>query len=91
MDLFLSAASEVFAPANLLILLASTILGIVIGAIPGLTVTMAVALAVPLTIWMDTTPAMLMLLGLYGSGTRSFFRCVSPAVTRSASTSSTCS
>ncbi len=68
MDLFLSAASEVFAPANLLILLASTVLGIVIGAIPGLTVTMAVALAVPLTIWMDTTPAMLMLLGLYGSG-----------------------
>jgi len=68
MDLFLSSAAEVFAPTNILILLASTVLGIVIGAVPGLTVTMAVALAVPLTLWMDTTPAMMMLLGLYGAG-----------------------
>ncbi len=68
MDIFLNSAAEVFAPINILILLASTVLGIVIGAIPGLTVTMAVALAVPLTLWMDTTPAMMMLLGLYGSG-----------------------
>jgi putative tricarboxylic transport membrane protein len=68
MDLFLHAVIEVLEPINLLILLASTVVGVIVGAIPGLTVTMAVALAVPLTIWMETTPAMLMLLGLYGSG-----------------------
>lgn len=68
MDLFINAVAEVVEPINLLILLASTVVGVIVGAIPGLTVTMAVALAVPLTIWMETTPAMLMLLGLYGSG-----------------------
>ncbi len=68
MDLFLTALSTALEPLNISILFASTVVGIVIGAIPGLTVTMAVALAVPLTIWMETTPAMMMLLGLYGSG-----------------------
>ena len=68
MDIFLNSVTDVLAPVNLLILLVSTVLGIVIGAIPGLTVTMAIALAVPLTIWMETTPAMMMLLGLYGPG-----------------------
>jgi len=68
MDMFLAAIATVFEPANIAILLASTTVGIVIGAIPGLTVTMAIALAVPLTIWMPLTPSLLMLLGLYGSG-----------------------
>lgn len=68
MDLFLTALQTVFEPQNLLILLLATIAGVTIGAIPGLTVTMAIALAVPLTIWMDTTSSMMLLLGLYGSG-----------------------
>ena len=68
MDVFLSALQSVFQPGNLGILLLATVAGITIGAIPGLTVTMAIALAVPLTIWMDTTSAMMLLLGLYGSG-----------------------
>lgn len=68
MELFLNAVLTVLEPQNLLLLVGATILGVTVGAIPGLTVTMAVALAVPLTIWMETTPAMLLLLGLYGSG-----------------------
>ena len=68
MDAFLPALQSVFELGNLTILLVATIAGITIGAIPGLTVTMAIALAVPLTIWMDTTSAMMLLLGLYGSG-----------------------
>lgn len=68
MDIFFTALQSTLEPLNLLVLLASTTVGIIIGAIPGLTVTMALALAVPLTIWMDTTPSMMMLLGLYGSG-----------------------
>lgn len=68
MDIFLTSLQAALLPSNLLILLGATVAGIVIGAIPGLTVTMAIALAVPLTIWMETTPAMMLLLGLYGSG-----------------------
>ena len=68
MDAFLAALQSVFGIGNLAILFAATIAGITIGAIPGLTVTMAIALAVPLTLWMDTTSAMMLLLGLYGSG-----------------------
>lgn len=68
MDVFLTSLHTALLPSNLLILLGATVAGIVIGAIPGLTVTMAIALAVPLTIWMETTPAMMLLLGLYGAG-----------------------
>ena len=55
--MFLNAIVTVFEPLNIAILLASTAVGIVIGAIPGLTVTMAIALAVPLTITMPLTPS----------------------------------
>ncbi len=68
MDVFLTALQSVFDPLNLLLLFVATLGGITIGAIPGLTVTMAIALAVPLTLWMDTTSSMMLLLGLYGSG-----------------------
>lgn len=63
-DIFLLALE----PSNLLILFAATVAGVIIGAIPGLTVTMAIALAVPLTLWMETMPSMMLLIGLYGSG-----------------------
>ena len=63
MDVFLTALQSVFDPLNLLLLFVATLGGITIGAIPGLTVTMAIALAVPLTLWMDTTSSMMLLLG----------------------------
>lgn len=68
MEIFVDALLTVFEPTNVLILAAATVVGILIGAIPGLTVTMAIALAVPLTIWMPFTPSMMLLLGIYGSG-----------------------
>jgi TctA family transporter len=41
-----------------LVMLGSAVYGIFIGAVPGLTATMAVALLVPVTYWMDPVPAL---------------------------------
>lgn len=47
----------VFNVETLLVILASATFGIFVGAVPGLTATMAVALLVPVTFYMDPTPA----------------------------------
>ena len=44
-------------------------LGIVIGALPGLTATTGVSIFLPLTFYMDTIPAFAFLLGIYCGGT----------------------
>ncbi len=48
---------NVLAPDNLIIILAATFYGCFVGAVPGLTATMAVALLVPFTFFLDPTPA----------------------------------
>jgi putative tricarboxylic transport membrane protein len=53
-------------PFNLLAIFIGTALGIVFGALPGLTATMGVALLLPVTFGMDPIPAMLMLTSIYG-------------------------
>ncbi len=56
---FVNAAGQVFLdPWLWLIVLASAAYGIFIGAVPGLTATMAMALMVPLTYWLDPVPAL---------------------------------
>lgn len=52
-DIFLG----IFAPDNLMIIFACTLYGTFVGAIPGLTATMAVALLVPFTFYLDPVPA----------------------------------
>jgi len=52
-------------PSTLLLLFGSTILGIVFGALPGLTATLGVALLTTLTYSLDTGPALVSLLGIY--------------------------
>ncbi|MDR8391054.1 tripartite tricarboxylate transporter permease [Aliifodinibius sp. S!AR15-10] len=47
-----------FSPSIWLVILLSAVYGIFLGAIPGLTATMAVALFVPITYWMDPIPAL---------------------------------
>lgn len=49
----------------LLLMSAGLIAGIFVGALPGLTATMGVALLVPLTYWLEPVPAMMVLLGVY--------------------------
>ncbi len=56
-------------PINLLILFCSVLLGIIFGAMPGLTSTLGVALLTALTYGMDTDRAMLCLLAIYVGGT----------------------
>src|SRR5699024_12534923 len=52
----------------ILAMFSGVILGIVIGALPGLSATMGVALMLPLTFGMEPTVGMLLLLGIYVAG-----------------------
>lgn len=55
----------VFSPQILLYIFLGVASGICIGALPGLTATMGVALLLPLTFGMDAVPGILLLLGIY--------------------------
>jgi TctA family transporter len=57
MDALLAAAALVFQPEVLLVILAASVYGLAIGAIPGLTATMGTALLVPITFFLDPIPA----------------------------------
>jgi putative tricarboxylic transport membrane protein len=59
----------VSSPTNLAILFGSVLLGIIFGALPGLTSTLGVALLTAITYGMDTGSAMLCLLAIYVGGT----------------------
>ena len=56
-------------PVNIAILFGSVILGIMFGAMPGLTSTLGVALLTAITYGMDTASAMVCLLAIYVGGT----------------------
>lgn len=60
-----SAFGGVFNGWNLLIIAAAVLLGLVVGAIPGLTGTMALALLINLTYQMSTASAVAFMLGVY--------------------------
>lgn len=55
----------VFLPYNFFLSMFAVIAGIMVGALPGLTATMACALLVPVTFGLDTVPAFVLLLGIY--------------------------
>ena len=57
MESFIYALELVFVPEVLVVLLLASVFGLFVGSIPGLTATMAVALLVPLTFFMDPVPA----------------------------------
>ncbi|MCB1468649.1 MAG: tripartite tricarboxylate transporter permease [Rhizobiaceae bacterium] len=54
---FVAAIQTVFQPFTLFVIGASAIFGLFVGSMPGLTATMAAALLVPLTFYMDPVPA----------------------------------
>ena len=62
---FAQAAGGVFTGLNLLIIAAAVLLGLVVGAIPGLTGTMALALLINITYTMPTSSAVAFMLGVY--------------------------
>ena len=53
----LGAFALVFEPYTMIVILMSAIFGLFVGAIPGLTATMATALLVPVTFFMPPVPA----------------------------------
>jgi putative tricarboxylic transport membrane protein len=57
MDALLLALSLVFQPSVLGVMLLAALFGLFIGSIPGLTATMATALLIPFTFYMDPVPA----------------------------------
>jgi putative tricarboxylic transport membrane protein len=59
----------VLQPENLLFLFGGVLVGVILGAIPGLTATMAIALVIPLTYYMTPTQSLIMLLAAYNAGT----------------------
>ena len=66
-EFLLPALVHVFEPQSLLVLLAGTVAGLIIGALPGLSSTMGVALAIPLTFGMDPKTGLMLLGAVYCS------------------------
>ena len=60
---------ECLTPINMLMLLVGIVLGLLIGVLPGLTLVMGVALALPFTYRMDVTASIVLLTAMYVSGT----------------------
>lgn len=68
MGVDLVTVSSLFSPVTLLYIVIGTFAGIVVGALPGLTATMAVSLMISLTYGMSTANAMAILFALYLGG-----------------------
>lgn len=83
--------SELILPMNLVLMFAGTIVGIIFGAIPGLSGTMAVMLFMPLTYTMDHGTAIIFLLSLWiGGCSGAFIGSVLLGIPGSASAVATC-
>ena len=65
MDMIVEIFTTSLTPIVLLYMLVGVVAGICIGALPGLTATMGVALLLPMTFGMDAAQGILMLLGIY--------------------------
>lgn len=68
-SIIMSAAASAVSPTNLLFCLLGTVVGIVIGALPGFTSTMGVALFIPFTYSMPPATGMIFLVSIYCSST----------------------
>ncbi|WP_205522425.1 tripartite tricarboxylate transporter permease [Natrinema versiforme] len=68
-DLLKEAGTFIFGPENLALILLITIIGIILGAIPGVGQTLALALFFPFTLTMGSERALMLLAVLYGATT----------------------
>ena len=64
---FIHYLPEIFTPWNLTVLILGTIGGLILGAAPGLSPTMAVALLIPFTFHMDSSSSLILLGAVYTS------------------------
>ena len=65
LDVALQGLGQVFIPGHFLLLFIGVFMGIVFGALPGLTATMGLALLVPFTFTMSPSAGLIMLAGIY--------------------------
>lgn len=68
-DALLTGFELIFQPVSLGLIFLSVLIGVIIGALPGLSSTMAVALLLPFTIGMEPVIAISMMAALYCAGT----------------------
>jgi putative tricarboxylic transport membrane protein len=69
MDAFLAAGAAFLDPYLIGLVLVGTLGGVMVGAMPGLSSTMATALLLPFTLTMEPIPAIALLSALYCAGT----------------------
>lgn len=65
MSVLADALSAVFSPGPAIAMLGASLLGVLVGALPGLNPVMAIALLLPLTFGMDPLVALAMIAGIY--------------------------
>lgn len=68
-DLLVQALLSIFQLPNLFAIIIGVAFGLFVGVLPGLSVTMGIALMLPLTFGLPPTAAILLLLGVYCAGT----------------------
>ena len=73
MSTFFGALLSLLQPLNFLAILICTAIGIVLGAIPGLTGSMGMTIVLPLTFGLDTNLSFAMLIGMWIGGTSGGF------------------
>jgi len=67
LDALVFAFSQLAQPASIALLVGGIVVGLIVGVLPGLGPPIAIALALPFTFYLDTVPAMLLLLGIYSA------------------------
>lgn len=67
MDALMSGITQVLSPGNLMLMLGGTVAGLIAGALPGLTATMAVALIIPFTFVMPPLSGLVPMGAIYMS------------------------
>ena len=68
MEGFIQSLFVIFQPMNILLNIVGMFVGILFGAIPGLTATLAISLLVPFTFGLPPIPSMILLLSIYAGG-----------------------
>lgn len=68
MEVLQAVLVDVLSPVSLIFLFTGVAVGVVLGATPGLSATMGIALVIPFTLTMEPTSAILMMVGAYKGG-----------------------
>lgn len=68
MDVFIQALGQVFSPLSAVLVIVGTVFGIVCGALPGVSTSLAIILCLPFTYTMEPVSAVVLLIAVYVGG-----------------------